>query len=81
MSFMGGGAECSSAGNPLSQFQKHVQDDKTLQRDRMVGTGPGAQQNGFRSANAAQGQDQVRSGVEYAALSPCRGRVLMLDIV
>jgi hypothetical protein len=47
----------------------------------MVGTGPGAQQNGFRSANAAQGQDQVRSGVEYAALSPCRGRVLMLEIV
>lgn len=59
MSFMGGGAECSTAGNPLSQFQKHVQDDKTLQRDRMVGNGPGAQSNGFRSSNAAGAQDQV----------------------
>jgi peroxin-5 len=59
MSFMGG-AECSTAGNPLSQFQKHVQDDKTLQRDRLVGRGPGGQLGGFRSSPANAPQDEVR---------------------
>ena len=61
MSFMGG-AECSTAGNPLSQFQKHVQDDKTLQRDRLVGRGPApvGQLGGFRSQQAGAAQDEVR---------------------
>ncbi|KJZ73588.1 hypothetical protein HIM_07144 [Hirsutella minnesotensis 3608] len=61
MSFMGG-AECSSAGNPLSQFQKHVQDDKTLQRDRLVGRGPGGQLGGFRSQPANAPQDEMLDG-------------------
>ena len=69
MSFMGGGAECSSAGNPLSQFQKHVQDDKTLQRDRLVGRGPGGQMNGFRSQSANGPQDEVRDGLSLARVS------------
>ncbi|KAI9172093.1 Peroxisomal targeting signal receptor [Paramyrothecium foliicola] len=59
MSFLGGGAECSTAGNPLSQFQKHVQDDKTLQRDRLVGRGPNGQLGGFRSQNAGAPQDEM----------------------
>lgn len=59
MSFMGG-AECSTAGNPLSQLQKHVQDDKTLQRDRLVGRGPGGQMDGFRTQSAGAPQDEVR---------------------
>ncbi|RDL38578.1 uncharacterized protein BP5553_02918 [Venustampulla echinocandica] len=50
MSFLGG-AECSTAGNPLSQFTKHVQDDKSLQRDRLVGRGPGPSMQGMRSTN------------------------------
>lgn len=50
MSFLGG-AECSTAGNPLSQFTKHVQDDKSLQRDRLVGRGPGGSMQGMRSTN------------------------------
>lgn len=58
MSFMGGGAECSTAGNPLSQFTKHVQDDKSLQRDRLVGGGPGMQES-MRSGGMASGQDHV----------------------
>lgn len=61
MSFMGG-AECSTAGNPLSQFTKHVQDDKSLQRDRLVGRGgPGGMQ-GMRSTggmNMSGNQDAV----------------------
>ncbi|XP_044714973.1 tetratricopeptide repeat domain-containing protein [Hirsutella rhossiliensis] len=62
MSFMGG-AECSSAGNPLSQFQKHVQDDKTLQRDRLAARGPpGAQLGAFRSQAANAPQDEMLDG-------------------
>ena len=61
MSFLGG-AECSTAGNPLSQFTKHTQDDKSLQRDRLVGRGPGASMQGMRSTNGmnmAGSQDNV----------------------
>lgn len=61
MSFLGG-AECSTAGNPLSQFTKHVQDDKSLQRDRLVGRGPGPSMQGMRSTNGmgmAGSQDNV----------------------
>ncbi|KAG6020236.1 hypothetical protein E4U41_002914 [Claviceps citrina] len=61
MSFMGA-AECSTAGNPLSQFQKHVQDDKTLQRDRFVARGPGGQMGGFRSQAASAPQDEMMNG-------------------
>ncbi|KAJ5591871.1 uncharacterized protein N7459_002240 [Penicillium hispanicum] len=57
MSFLGG-AECSTAGNPLTQFTKHVQDDKSLQRDRLVGRGPGMQE-GIRSHGMMGGQDQM----------------------
>ena len=58
MSFLGG-AECSTAGNPLSQFTKHVQDDKSLQRDRLVGQGLGGLQESFRSNTRGAGQDEV----------------------
>lgn len=60
MSFLGG-AECSTAGNPLSQFTKHVQDDKSLQRDRLVGRGPGGMQEGMRSQAMGGGQEHVRT--------------------
>ncbi|KAE8351412.1 hypothetical protein BDV28DRAFT_158779 [Aspergillus coremiiformis] len=58
MSFLGG-AECSTAGNPLTQFTKHVQDDKSLQRDRLVGRGPGGMQEGIRSRGMMGGPDQM----------------------
>ncbi|KAF2151369.1 TPR-like protein [Myriangium duriaei CBS 260.36] len=48
MSFLGG-PECSTAANPLSQFTKHVGDDKSLQRDRLVGRGPGGMGESMRS--------------------------------
>lgn len=53
-----GGAECSTAGNPLTQFTKHVQDDKSLQRDRLAGR-PGAMQESMRSRSMMGGQDHV----------------------
>ncbi|PGH03357.1 peroxin-5 [Blastomyces parvus] len=58
MSFLGG-PECSTAGNPLTQFTKHVQDDKSLQRDRLVGRGPGGLQEGMRSRGVMGGQDKM----------------------
>ena len=61
MSFLGG-AECSTAGNPLSQFTKHVQDDKSLQRDRLVGRGPGPTMQGMRSTAMNGSQDSVSCG-------------------
>ncbi|KAK3298928.1 uncharacterized protein B0H64DRAFT_430031 [Chaetomium fimeti] len=61
MSFLGG-AECSTAGNPLSQFTKHVQDDKSLQHDRLVGRGPNAAAGGFRSAAHNAPQDEMMNG-------------------
>jgi hypothetical protein len=60
MSFLGG-AECSTGANPLSQFTKHVQDDKSLQRDRLVGRGPGGMQEGMRSQQMGGGSDAVGS--------------------
>jgi peroxin-5 len=61
MSFLGG-AECSTAGNPLSQFTKHVQDDKSLQRDRLVGRGPAGSMQGMRSTGMNGSQDNVSYG-------------------
>ncbi|KAK4170164.1 peroxisomal targeting signal 1 receptor encoded by the pex5 protein [Cladorrhinum sp. PSN259] len=61
MSFLGG-AECSTAGNPLSQFTKHVGDDKSLQHDRLVGRGPNASLGGFRSAGRNTPQDEMMNG-------------------
>ncbi|KAK3311201.1 uncharacterized protein B0T15DRAFT_499214 [Chaetomium strumarium] len=61
MSFLGG-AECSTAGNPLSQFTKHVQDDKSLQHDRLAGRGPNAAAGGFRSMGHNAPQDEMVNG-------------------
>jgi peroxin-5 len=73
MSFLGG-AECSTAGNPLSQFTKHVQDDKSLQRDRLVGRGLGSLQ-GMRSTGMNGSQDSVsltdnRNGNTFFQVEP-----------
>ena len=60
MSFLGG-AECSTAANPLAQFVKHTQDDKSLQRDRLVGRGPRAGFESMRSQIPTSQNDKVRS--------------------
>lgn len=61
MSFLGGGPECSTAGNPLSQFAKHTQDDNSLQRDRIRSGTPQGGIGGFRSAAQHRPQDEVRT--------------------
>ncbi|RMZ83527.1 hypothetical protein DV737_g1603, partial [Chaetothyriales sp. CBS 132003] len=58
MSFLGG-PECSAVGNPLTQFTKHVQNDNSLQRDRLVGRAPGGVEEAFRSRGPANGSDQA----------------------
>jgi peroxin-5 len=70
MSFLGG-AECSTAGNPLSQFSKLGNDDKSLQRDRLVGRGP-ANMQGMRSNGLGMSgsQDAVSS---RDTPTPCSG--------
>ena len=60
MSFLGG-AECSTASNPLSQFTKHVQDDHSLQRDRLTGQGTSGLQESFRNFQISPAADKVRS--------------------
>lgn len=64
MSFLGG-PECSTAGNPLTQFTKLSQNDNTLQRDRLVGRGGGLEES-MRSRVAPNGSDQV--GIEQIDL-------------
>ncbi|KAL1901921.1 Peroxisomal membrane signal receptor PTS1 [Sporothrix stenoceras] len=85
MSFMGG-AECSTAGNPLSQFTKHVQDDRSLQRDRLVNAGPNGGINGFRSANRGPAQDEMVNGflqkgpnMSEMAMDPAHMNQLQID--
>ncbi|KAK3395711.1 hypothetical protein B0T20DRAFT_43772 [Sordaria brevicollis] len=83
MSFMGG-AECSTAGNPLSQFTKHVGDDKSLQHDRLVNRGPNAVAGGFRSTQRGPGQDEMVNGFlnqtpEMAHMPLEHGHMLPLD--
>ena len=58
MSFLGA-AECSSAANPLSQISKHVQNDKSLQRDRLVGSGPSRLHDSIRSQASGGPQNEV----------------------
>ncbi|KAI4148936.1 MAG: hypothetical protein LQ340_004867 [Diploschistes diacapsis] len=58
MSFLGG-AECSTAANPLAQFSKHTQDDKSLQRDRLVGRGGGGHFDSIRSQMPTTHNDKM----------------------
>ncbi|KAI0008918.1 TPR-like protein [Xylariaceae sp. FL0662B] len=62
MSFLGGGPECSTAGNPLSQFTKHTQEDNSLQRDRIRNGTPQGGMGGFRSAAQHAPQDEIMNG-------------------
>ncbi|KAI8632251.1 TPR-like protein [Xylariaceae sp. FL1651] len=62
MSFLSGGPECSTAGNPLSQFAKHTQDDNSLQRDRIRNGGPQGGMGGFRSTAQHGPQDEMING-------------------
>ncbi|KAK6465902.1 hypothetical protein DFJ63DRAFT_282383 [Scheffersomyces coipomensis] len=57
MSFVGGGAECSVNGNAVSQFNKHTQQDRSLQR-QTAGSPGFVQANGFKQDNAMNLRDR-----------------------
>ena len=75
MSFLGG-AECSTAGNPLTQFTKHTQDDKSLQRDRLVGRGPPGHFESMRSQIPMGQHDKVSDAI-YEYLISCLSSALI----
>lgn len=60
MSFMGGGAECSTAGNPLNRLKTHLGEDQSRVHDRLSSR-PSNAAGGFRTANPAAPQDEVSS--------------------
>ncbi|GAW19977.1 hypothetical protein ANO14919_094700 [Xylariales sp. No.14919] len=72
MSFLGGGPECSTAGNPLSQFAKHTQEDNSLQRDRIRNGGPQGGMGGFRSAaqHGAQSEQTMNGFLQHTGHLP-----------
>ncbi|KAJ3564302.1 hypothetical protein NPX13_g7889 [Xylaria arbuscula] len=72
MSFLGGGPECSTAGNPLSQFAKHTQEDTSLQRDRIRNGAPQGGMGGFRSAaqHGAQGEQMMNGFLQQTGRLP-----------
>ncbi|KAI0203854.1 tetratricopeptide [Astrocystis sublimbata] len=71
MSFLGG-PECSTAGNPLSQFTKHTQQDNSLQRDRLRNGGPQGAVGGFRSApqHGPQGEQMMNGFMQQTGRLP-----------
>ncbi|KAI1425379.1 tetratricopeptide [Xylaria sp. FL1777] len=73
MSFLSGGPECSTAGNPLSQFAKHTQEDNSLQRDRLRNGVPQRGMGGFRSSAAqhsAQGEQMMNAFFQQTGRLP-----------
>lgn len=54
-----GGPECSTGVNPLSQFSKHLNEDQSLQRDRLTEHAPNGRQERFRSQIYESNQDEV----------------------
>ncbi|KAI0908896.1 tetratricopeptide [Ustulina deusta] len=72
MSFLAGGPECSTAGNPLSQFAKHTQEDSSLQRDRIRNGLPQGGMGGFRSAaqHSAQGEQMMNGFLQQTGRLP-----------
>ncbi|KAH3683381.1 hypothetical protein WICPIJ_005653 [Wickerhamomyces pijperi] len=75
MSLFGGGSECSTGSNPLAQFNKHSQQDRTLQHAQ-PGSSAQHQQMNIRSEMAMNAQDQghmnrfFNAGPQHPAAAP-----------
>jgi peroxin-5 len=57
MSFVGGGSECSVNGNAVAQFNKHTQQDHSLQR-QVAQPGMLQQSNGFKQDNMMNSRER-----------------------
>lgn len=58
MSFVGGGADCSANGNAIAQFNKHTQQDRSLQRQTAFQSGGVQNGQGFKSDNYMNQQER-----------------------
>ena len=54
-----GGAECSTASNPLGQFMKHVHEESSLHQDRVAGRAVNNSPQDLRSDGVVGAQDLV----------------------
>lgn len=59
MSFVGGGSECSVNGNAVAQFNKHTQQDRSLQQQVANQHGNVAQNQGFKKDNLMNVRDRA----------------------
>ncbi|KAI9884419.1 MAG: hypothetical protein M1823_003801 [Watsoniomyces obsoletus] len=57
-----GGAECSTASNPLSQFSKHVHDDRSQYLERLTGSRADGGSQSIRDKAPVGGQDAMLEG-------------------
>lgn len=77
MSFLGG-PECSTAANPLAQFQKQTSADTSLQRDRLTSRSqPGL--NGFRSPQQGVPEDAAFQEFQTAGPQQFEGMPMQHD--
>lgn len=62
MSFVGGGSDCSVNGNAISQFNKHTQQDRSLQRQSanqgILQNGPGFKTDNLMNQRERQNMEQ-----------------------
>ena len=58
MSFVGGGSECSVNGNAVAQFNKHTQQDRSLQQ-QAANQGNIVQGQGFKKDNLMNARDRA----------------------
>ncbi len=60
-----GGAECSTASNPLSQFSKHVHDDQSQYLERLTGPRADGASQSIRGNAPVGEQDAVSETLSY----------------
>lgn len=59
MSFVGGGSECAVNNNAVAQFNKHTQQDRSLQQQAANQQGNIAQSQGFKKENLMNARDRA----------------------
>lgn len=83
MSFVGGGTDCSVNGNAVAQFNKHTQQDRSLQR-QVANQGSVQQSGGFKqdnvmSARERQNMEQFMGGSSSFQFQPMRHELNMIN--
>lgn len=85
MSFVGGGADCSVNGNAIAQFNKHTQQDRSLQRQSASPSAalqaPGFKKDNLMLQRERQNMDQFMNGSSPQAFQfqPMRHELNMIQ--